>query len=260
MKLGIIGMGIIGKTYFDGYKYLGWDVRGYDRHPERRNVDSVAELLDTDGLFLCLPTICREDETIDLAPYEEILPQLKDYKGAIFLRSTLMPGSTKKFSEQYGLDLYHVPEFLTEKGRVMDFFHPSRVLIGVDHLPSQEEFDTFSRFFGMFRCPILVGHTVDTELAKVASNVALATKIIYANEMDQICKVNGASWESVKRMIIDPRINTEHMKVSAEGGYSGMCLPKDTKQIIQDSISKGYTPSFFKEIDASNDRFRRKAE
>jgi nucleotide sugar dehydrogenase len=255
MKLGIIGLGILGGTYYTGYKHLGYDVVGYDKY-KRSDVDKVKKLFDCDAIFICLPTICDKNENTDLSPFEDVLPQLRDYRGVIFMRSTMMPGQTAYFNKKYHLNMLHCPEFLTEKNAKMDFFKPSRILIGMDGTDLDDEL--VNQLFGIFNVPIIYGMTVETELAKIASNVALAVKITFANEFDKICKINGTEWEFVKTMIIDDRINTKYMNVTEEGGYSGMCLPKDTKQIIQDSIKKGYAPWFLKEVDKSNTRFRTK--
>jgi len=256
MELGIIGLGILGGTYYSGYKHLGFNVKGYDKFKESDCI-GVKELFDCDAIFICLPTICNSDGSPDLTPFDDVLPQLKDYKGVLFMRSTMMPGQTQEFNEKYGLYMIHCPEFLTEKKAKLDFFHPSRILIGVDY----DDFwldikSVVEELFSIFGCPVKFGTTLETELAKVASNVFLATRIIFANEFDSICALHGVRWERVKGMMLDNRFSTHHMNVTREGGYSGMCLPKDTKQIISDSYKEGYNAEFLREVDRSNDRFR----
>ena len=254
MKLGIIGLGIVGGTYHACYKFQGLDVKGYDKYV-KSDVKSVKDLFDRDAIFLCLPTICKTNGEIDLTPYEETMPKLKKYKGVTIIRSTLTPGTTAEYEKKYNLEqLIHCPEFLTEKNRLADFFMPSRILIGSNHKKLDKSIE--DALFKSFNVPIIYGTTTETELAKYASNIFLALKITYANEFYEICKVHGVQWEKVKAMMIDSRINTKHMSVTRERGYGGMCFPKDVKQMIQHSIKKGYFPGLLIEMDKSNDIFR----
>ena len=260
MKLGIIGLGVLGGSYYNGYKYMGLDVKGYDKFKDS-DVNSVKELYDRDVIFVCLPTICNNDGSPNLTPFEDVLPELKDFNGWIFMRSTMMPGQTSGFNKKYGLDMIHCPEFLTESNANLDFFYPSRILVGLSRDISFQENEYFNyvlnELFGNFKCPLEIGTSLETELAKLASNNFLAMKVTFANEFDNICKTVGVDWERVKAMMIDSRYTTDHMVVTEKGGYGGMCFPKDTKQTIDFAKKNGYNADFLIEMDKSNDRFRK---
>lgn len=259
-------MGVLGSSYYYGYKHLGFEVIGYDKF-RKCDVESIAELMDCSSLFLCLPTICDKDNNPDYTPFYDVLPQLKDYKGFIFVRSTMLPGQTDKFSEEFGLHLVHCPEFLTEKNARMDFFTPSRILVGTKDACDwaiQEELEDYCEkiLFKPFinkGVPIYFASSLETEMAKIGANTFLAVKVTYANEMKKICNSVGISWNRVKELMKDDdRLAVHsHMDVTIEGGYSGMCLPKDSKQLINFARDNGYSADFFKEMDRSNDRFKR---
>jgi UDPglucose 6-dehydrogenase len=264
-KLGIIGMGVLGTSYYYGYKHLGWEVKGYDKF-RKCDVDTIQELFDCEALFLCLPTICDANNNPDYTPFYDVLPQLKGYNGFIFVRSTMMPGETDHFANEFNLHLIHCPEFLTEKTARMDFFTPSRILVGTKDgcdWAIQEQLEDYceQKLFKPFidkGVPIYFASSLETEMAKVAANTFLAVKVTYANEMNQICNRVGIDWERVKKLMQDDnRLATHsHMRVTSPGGYSGMCLPKDSKQLITYAKEHGYEAEFFKAMDKSNDKFR----
>lgn len=267
MKLGIIGLGVLGSTYYHGYKYLGFNVKGYDKY-KTGDVNTIAELFDTDAIFICLPTICDVNNNPDYTPFEDVLPQLNGYTGTIIVRSTMLPGETQFFADKYNLDLIHVPEFLTEKNAALDFFSPNRILIGLtEKLAMKYRWDEdnipqwtvhLKELFKPFDVPVFITQSLQTEMAKIAANTMLAIKVTYANEMKNICDSVGINWENIVEMNSpDVRLAmNSHMTVTKEGGYSGMCLPKDTKQLINFAIKNNYNPEFFIQMDKSNNKFR----
>ena len=53
MKIGVIGLGVVGSAVKHGLERIGHDVRGYDiRLPET----SIRDVLGTEVAFICVPT------------------------------------------------------------------------------------------------------------------------------------------------------------------------------------------------------------
>jgi UDPglucose 6-dehydrogenase len=95
----------------------------------------------------------------------------------------------------------------------------------------------------------------EAEMAKYFSNTFLALKVIFANQIYDLCQKVGINYESIKNMAsVNPRFAFSHFDVMADGyrGYSGACLPKDTKSLIKFGDSIGVDLSLLKQADEVN--------
>ncbi len=73
------------------------------------------------------------------------------------------------------------------------------------------------------------------ELVKYASNAFLAVKVIFANELFDLCGALAADYADVRAgLAADGRIGASHLDVHDGGyrGYGGKCLPKDTMALL----------------------------
>ena len=145
------------------------------------------------------------------------------------------------------------PEFLREGTAVGDFFHPDRIVVGVEDEASAVKLrEVYTPILERkFHCPIHVGKcptdhpgellvtTINSaELIKHASNSFLALKISYANVIADLCERIGADVEEVTHaMGLDPRIGTQFLKAGL--GFGGFCFPKDIQAFIHLSSSVG---------------------
>ena len=138
------------------------------------------------------------------------------------------------------------PEFLREGTAVEDFFHPDRIVVGVEDEQSaavmRQIYEPIIKC--NFHCPVHAGKcprqpngellitTISSaELIKHASNSFLALKISYANVISDLCEKIGADVEEVTRaMGLDPRIGTQFLKAGL--GFGGFCFPKDIQAFI----------------------------
>jgi UDPglucose 6-dehydrogenase len=145
------------------------------------------------------------------------------------------------------------PEFLREGTAVGDFFHPDRIVVGVEDENSSAKLREIYRpiLDKKFHCPLHAGRcpasptgellvtTINSaELIKHASNSFLALKISYANVISDLCERIGADVEEVTHaMGLDPRIGTQFLKAGL--GFGGFCFPKDIQAFIHLSASVG---------------------
>ena len=145
------------------------------------------------------------------------------------------------------------PEFLREGTAVADFFHPDRIVVGVEDPSSAAELREIYKpiLEKSFRCPVHkascpTGHKAEflvttinsAELIKHASNSFLALKISYANVIADLCEKIGANVEEVTHaMGLDTRIGGQFLKAGL--GYGGFCFPKDVQAFIHLSASVG---------------------
>ena len=218
-----------------------------------------------DTIFICVGTPPKDDGSADLSAIDHVAQQI-----AAEARSSKLVVEKSTVPARTGLELQRVlaaysrggnirfrvasnPEFLREGTAVGDFFHPDRIVVGVDDSQSA---DHLREIYGpilerKFHCPIHSGPCPGTtngeflvttinsaELIKHASNSFLALKISYANVLADLCEKIGANVEEVTHaMGLDPRIGGQFLKAGL--GFGGFCFPKDIQAFIHLAASVG---------------------
>jgi UDPglucose 6-dehydrogenase len=125
-------------------------------------------------------------------------------------------------------DVASNPEFLQEGKALDNFFHPDRIVIGVE---SGRARALLEEIYRPLNCPIVVADLATAELIKHAANAFLSTKISFINMIADVCEAVGADVENVARGIgLDPRIGRSFL--SAGLGFGGYCFPKDLRALI----------------------------
>ena len=232
IDLGFVGIGVVGHALSEAYIKKGFNVYRYDKY--KKQYINFIEVLNCDVIFLCLPTLTINGKQ-DLSAFIEYLPRLKDYKGLIVIKSTVLPGTTQILSNMYNLNIIHSPEFLTLEHASHDALNPDRIVVGYDKFQDK---GLMYKLFSCFNCPIVFTNIITSELIKYACNCELAMQVSYANELFDIANTIGAAYEDVKKaMLLDERIG-KFKHVTLKRGYGGMCFPKDTEAFISMFNSK----------------------
>ena len=154
----------------------------------------------------------------------------------ILIRSTIVPGTTKKLDSQFkNLNIVFNPEFLTERSAKFDFINQSRIILGGEPKNVQKVANLYHDRFGS-HLPIIKTNYETAELIKYMNNCFFATKVSFLNEMKIIADSIGANWtEAVEGFILDGRIGHSHVSVPGHDGklgFGGSCFPKDIQALI----------------------------
>jgi UDPglucose 6-dehydrogenase len=124
------------------------------------------------------------------------------------------------------------PEFLREGAAIEDFKRPDRIVIGVNDEHARSVLQEVYRPLIRNESPLLVMARRAAELTKYAANAFLATKIMFINEIADLCEKVGADVLDVSRGIgMDSRIGPRFLAPGP--GYGGSCFPKDTLALLK---------------------------
>lgn len=152
-------------------------------------------------------------------------------------------------------DVVSLPEFLREGFAVHDFFHPDRVIVGVNTDRARRVIEgLYKSFEGKTR--MLFVQRRSSEMIKYASNAFLAIRIHYINEMANFCEKVGADITEVAQGIgLDSRIGDKFLNPGP--GYGGSCFPKDTMAISYMARQNGLEMSLIDAAIAGNAKRKR---
>ena len=252
-KVGIIGIGFVGGAVEAWFKkQKRHQLYRYDKFKKR---GSVAEVNKAEVIFICVPTPYHQATGYDDSAVLDALRNIKGKK-IVVLKSTIVPGSTEKFQKQFPEHkILFNPEFLTAKNAVQDFLHPDRQILGVTAKSKAVAKQVMAL---LPKAPYTaVMPATEAELVKYFGNSFLATRVIFANQLYDLCRALGANYETVKEGAgADPRVGTSHFSVFHDGyrGYGGYCLPKDTKALIQFAKTAHVPFELLESVDQINQR------
>jgi UDPglucose 6-dehydrogenase len=239
-------------------------------------------------IFICVGTPPKQSGEADLSAIDHVARQIatEARSSKLVVEKSTVPALTgiqlQRALAAYSrngeikFEVASNPEFLREGTAVDDFFHPDRIVVGVESERSAAKLREIYQpiLEGRFDCPVhggrcpsaekaelLVTTINSAELIKHASNSFLALKISYANVIADLCERIGANVEEVTRaMGLDPRIGTQFLKAGL--GFGGFCFPKDIQAFIHLSASVGVDFDILKAAERVNkqriDRFLEK--
>jgi UDPglucose 6-dehydrogenase len=218
-----------------------------------------------DAIFICVGTPPKESGEADLSAIEKVVRQIAEeaHSPKLVITKSTVPAGTglqlQRALTAYSRDnkvsfrVASNPDFLREGTAVEDFFHPDRIVVGVEDESAAADLREIYRpiLERRFDCPLHrgacpPGHNVEflittinsAELIKHASNSFLAMKISYANVISDLCEKLGANVEEVTHaMGLDPRIGGQFLRAGL--GFGGFGFPKDVQAFIQLAASVG---------------------
>lgn len=171
-------------------------------------------------------------------------------------KSTVPPGTTWKVSQiiqknkkrPSNFEISFCPEFLREGSAVQDTLHPDRVVIGTETPRAARILKQLHQPFG---APILQCRITSAELIKYTANAYLALRIVFINQIADLCEKIGADVEEVVKGIgLDKRIGSHYWYPGL--GYGGSCFPKDVAGLAFFADKKGMEDNLFTKMHQLN--------
>ena len=152
------------------------------------------------------------------------------------------------------------PEFLREGFAVRDTLQPDRLVVGTSSARADAGLrDVYAPLLEL-GTPYISTDLATAELAKVAANAFLATKISFINAVADVCEAAGADVVTLAETLgHDKRIGRHFL--SAGLGFGGGCLPKDIRAFVAraDELGAADSVRFLTEVDEVNNARRRHA-
>lgn len=170
--------------------------------------------------------------------FETINPK-SSLRHIVAIRSTVLPGTNEKVSKMIeeasglvrGKDFTVVsnPEFLREGTSVEDYFNPPLTLVGTD-MPEAEA--VFREIYKGIDAEFIATDIRVAEMMKYVNNTYHALKIVFGNEVGNICKeLNIDSHKVMEIFCKDRQLNISPYYFKPGFAYGGSCLPKDMKAL-----------------------------
>ena len=223
---------------------------------------------NSDVLFIAVGTPSLSDGAADLSAVIAVAERLRDEISkytVIVVKSTVPVGTlnivtdilSKKLTEGEDFDVVSNPEFLREGSGLIDFFAPSRIIVGSNSEQANAVLrDIYEPLLAGTtvvavpwinsnqKIPYVETNAVSAQLTKYAANAYLATRISFINEIAGLSeKVGGNIGDIVEGLGLDPRIGSGYLKPGI--GFGGPCLDKDLRALITVAGENSYDPVMF---------------
>jgi len=129
INVGIIGCGFVGGALKDWLEHNNPECKLFISDPPKGMNDDLSNI---DIAFLQIHVPTEDDGTQDLTLMKELITNLPDVP--VFVRTTILPGTSDRLSKETGHQVCYMPEFLTERTFLEDFRKQTMVFTGAQEL------------------------------------------------------------------------------------------------------------------------------
>ena len=291
MKLSVIGCGYVGLVSGVCFADAGHDVTCIDNNPEKINAlnnnkipiyePGLKELLsknsikftlnigkeieNSDIVLIAVGTPTSNSGEADLSQIYQCVEEISNFinPGTLVLVKSTVPVGTcdeieKIIKEKSTISDFSVvsnPEFLREGNAIHDFVNPDRIVVGLEDDDKKDiVLDLYSKIVSKDK--ILFTTRRSSELIKYASNSMLAMRIIFINEIADLCEKIGADVTDIAKGIgLDQRIGPHFLEPGP--GFGGSCFPKDARALIESGKKYDAPQSLLESVIVGNEKRKR---
>jgi len=211
------------------------------------NIHSAMEHSDLELIIVCVGTPSKPNGDLDIQYLERVCSEIaqgireKSTYTTIVIRSTMLPGvsksvlipllemeSKKTAGKDFGFCVN--PEFLREGSAIIDFDNPPFTVIGgLD----ERSGGSAEKIYNEIEAPVFRVELGVAEMVKYASNAFHALKIVFANEIGNVCHLNGVDSHAVMDIFTkDDKLNISPKYLKPGFAFGGSCLGKDLRALL----------------------------
>ncbi|HEX2627314.1 MAG TPA: UDP-glucose/GDP-mannose dehydrogenase family protein [Candidatus Limnocylindrales bacterium] len=213
--------------------------------------------------FITVSTPLRDDGLMDLTNVLAVVRRLVTTVPAdhvVVVRSTLMPDGPDAIAKvrepgEGGPALVTNPEFLREGSALQDFLKPGRIVAGMLAERDRAAAEEVLALYAGIEAPGMIADARSVAMIKIASNVFLAMKVAYANELARLCDAYGANATVVADGLgLDDRIGRSFLDPGP--GIGGSCLPEQAVALDVVARTAGVAAPLIGSVAIANDTHR----
>ncbi len=253
MKIGVIGIGVLGKAYVNGFTKWGHKVVQYDI----RGNFNFENILKTEICFVCVPSPSKKNGDCNTRIVESVLKKLnkKKFNGIICIASTVNIGFTSKSISKFrNLKICGVPELLKERNSDKDFLNNKIIVVGTK---DKEKYLLVKKCFK--NKIFYMVNPDEAEIFKYFNNCYAALRVVFANIFYEISKRRNCDYKKIKDIYIKTgKAIDMYLDVNKDlRGYAGMCLPKDVRAIKYHIKKMKVNFNLINQIDLDNNKLKK---
>ena len=288
-NIGVIGLGKLGICFalnldHVGFKVTGLDIdasyvakindrslQSYEPQVEEmlqsathlRGTVEVNELLaaDPDVIFIVVATPSLLSGSYDHRQVDAVVETLRAAgpsarRRHLVVMCTTMPGYCDSIAAELdalNYSLSYNPEFIAQGTVIRDQQYPDQILIGEASQEAGDLIEAVYRKMCVSDPAYCRMSRLSAEIAKIATNCFLTTKISFANSIGDLATKVGAEPDKILAAIgSDKRIGGRYLRYGF--GYGGPCFPRDNRAIGLYADQQGYELLISKATDEVNRR------
>lgn len=274
LTIGVIGLWHLGIVYATALAELGHHVIGFDADTSvvenlskgilpvaeeglgalvQKNIQTgrlrftseLQEVVSSDVIWVTVDTPCDTNNLPDISSIRKLISSFAPYlkNGASVIVSSQVPVGSgeelclliRKSQPTLQFSYSYQPENLQLGKALQSFFHPSRIVAGVE---TKETEALFRRIFSGIDAPKLYMSIPSAEMVKHAVNAFLATSLSFIYDISDVCEAYGADVLRVSEALrSDSRIGKDAY-LDSSIGFSGATLGRDLSALIDKSKAK----------------------
>lgn len=265
-NIGIIGIGKLGICFALNLEKAGYSIVGVDANEEyvvalnnktinsfepfvneylqeAKNFKATTLLSDIicdeiEMIFVMVATPSLKDGSYNHNQLERIVLELISFGKRnkiidIVIGCTVMPGYCNTLSQRlkdYNYSINYNPEFIAQGNIILNQQYPDQVLIGEACEESGDKIEAVYKQLCKNNPTICRMDLLSAEIAKIATNCFLTTKISFANSIGDLARKVGANPDKILSAIgADSRIGSKYLGYGF--GFGGPCFPRDNRAL-----------------------------
>lgn len=286
-KIAVIGVGKLGLCFALNLERAGFEVLGIESNTayleqlQRRAFSSIEpqvnELLmrcskinftdeleeivrqNITDIFIMVATPSLPDGGYDHTQVNRVAEKLKRISDGternLYIGCTTMPGYCDELSEdmnQFGYTVSYNPEFIAQGAIIHDQQFPDQVLIGEANEKVGHRLQKIYQRMVLNEPTYCRMDPLSAEIAKLATNCFLTTKISFANSIGDLAQRSGADAEKILAAVgSDSRIGNKYLRYGF--GFGGPCFPRDNRALGKFALEQDYPLLLSEATDKVND-------